>query len=145
MARNRLADHIGLAPRHDPLLDVLVQSEHDLRPLSDGERRAGDDWHERALESLARDRKRGADPRAVAGDDLAGVIGQQPQDAIGGGRGQEFAGPRPPLPYPVDPDLPIRIDHDLDDQAIGQGAGDHRPHGLAKRGDLAVGDDGMVL
>jgi hypothetical protein len=45
---------------------------------------------------------------------------------------------RPPLPYPVNPDLAIWIDHYLDDFSVGQRPSDDRAHGLAKGCDLSI-------
>ena len=53
MLAGRFPDHGRLGAGHDRLVDIVVQREHHLRPLADGERRAGDDGHEGALEALA--------------------------------------------------------------------------------------------
>ncbi len=66
------------------------------------------------LEAFPGLRQRGADPRRVPGDHFAGVVSQQTQDAVGVSGGEILTSPRPPLPYSVDPDLVVRIDHDFD-------------------------------
>ena len=77
---SRGPDDLGLGGAHHPALDIVVQGEHHLGPLADRKGGARHDRHEGALEPFAGLRQGRAHPGPVAGDYLAGVIGEQPQD-----------------------------------------------------------------
>ncbi len=127
-----MRERLGLARRHDARCHVVAEPVEHVGRLAHGEARRRRHRRHHALEALARLGQLGGDDRRLVGDLAAHVRGDQPDDALGLGAADAFAGVLAPDRGALDPQPAVGVDHHLDDGGIGECGGDGRTEGRAQ-------------
>jgi hypothetical protein len=140
------AQRFGLRLGHDAGGRIVRQRKHRDRRLPDGKTRRLHHGWDQALEPLAGFWQLGRHARAAGVNLGANMMGDEADDTFAIGGREALAGIGHTLAQPVDPELAVWVEHDLDDGRIFEPAGDVRAErgpqhaGTAREGLIAEWD-----